>query len=491
MISYETPSLIKIKDHDNEIDELKKLLTYKDLSAVYATKRFKNANWYLNKYGQEAFHEKLEEYKNNEKVCLLKQDKHGDLFTYSGLKDLVSKSLSDKQIEYKFDYPEFGSFPWDKHPEYELRYYQKDAIKALIANKHAAISLCTGSGKTAVIRQLLKEVGLKSVVVTPSKSIALQTYDDLCKYFGKKRVGFFGSGKKEYTKLITVAIDESLTKVERGSKEWKDFSSAKVLIVDESHISAIDIVEKICIQLCGNAPYRFFLSATQIRNDGSELKLNGIIGPIVYRYSAQKAIEEKYLAKPIFFIKKSHSDSLFISDDTLKMMEHHLYKNPSIHQDAASITNSTVEHLGQQVLILIDHVEQFKYLLPNLRFNFGFAHGGVSKKNRESIPKEFWKSNPKKLVADFNEGKIPILIGTGCISVGTDMPPVGHLIFLQGGKSEIKVSQAIGRGTRIIPGKKDSFMVTDFMINNVPVLKKHSLERMDIYRNIWDDIRII
>jgi len=85
---------------------------------------------------------------------------------------------------------------------------------------------------------------------------------------------------------------------------------------------------------------------------------------------------------------------------------------------------------------------------------FTFVHGGASDDAKQFLPQKYWKCDVEAAVKDFNEGKIQCLIGTSAISTGVDLLPVGCLIYLQGGTSEIKVRQAIGRGTRIIPGKK-------------------------------------
>jgi len=56
--------------------------------------------------------------------------------------------------------------------------------------------------------------------MSPSVNIAKQIHRDLVKHFGVSRVGFFGDGKKQLGKLITVGVAASLRNVEIGTPAW-------------------------------------------------------------------------------------------------------------------------------------------------------------------------------------------------------------------------------------------------------------------------------
>ena len=86
---------------------------------------------------------------------------------------------------------------------------------------------------------------------------------------------------------------------------------------------------------------------------------------------------------------------------------------------------------------------------------------------------------------DFNAGKFPVLIGTSCVGMGTDFQGVGTILYIQGGKSEIKVSQAVGRGTRRPEGKTE-FNFIDFSVDvDCPALKKQDQARAKIYESLY------
>jgi len=93
------------------------------------------------------------------------------------------------------------------------------------------------------------------------------------------------------------------------------------------------------------------------------------------------------------------------------------------------------------------------------------------------------------LVKEFNQGQIRVLVGTDCISTGTDLFP-DILVLIKGGKSPIEFKQAVGRGLRRTENKSE-VLIFDFNIENVELLQKHSQERMDIYRSIFNNLKSI
>src|SRR6266700_5884814 len=200
-----------------------KMLTYTDKSVVYQIQRHKKSYWLLNKVGREVFYEMQEDLENKKKVCLLEDNKDG-LFTYSGLVELISKRFNDLEIVEEIVYPNPKPMLWDKKPEIELFTHQKLAIERMFQAKVGTMQGGTGCGKSFCALFLIKALGLPTVIAAPTTNIAKQLFALFNKYLGKKYVGFFGGGKKDIQKLITVAINASLTRVEPGTPEWDFFA---------------------------------------------------------------------------------------------------------------------------------------------------------------------------------------------------------------------------------------------------------------------------
>lgn len=346
--------------------------------------------------------------------------------------------------------------------------------------------------------------------MAPSKSIAHQIFDELVRAFGARYVGFYGDSKKDFKRLITVGIDDSLTRIEEGSPAWKKLSENKVFIADESHLCPSTTLAKVCYGLAAKASYRFFFSGTQMRNDGLDLVLEGITGPIVMRKNVKELVDSGYLAKPSFKLVKVRTTSSRSTPDINVMTRQHLYYNRIVNQVAADLANRFVEQMRRPTIILVEELEQFGKLLPGLRGRVGFAHGPLTATTKELVPEAFQDPSPAEMVEAFNAGRLDVLVGTSCIATGTDIKVAEAAIYLMGGKSEIKIRQGVGRGTRggidskvVNPwtGKqKLDFVHVDFDVID-PVLDedeladfsphRHAVARASVYRDIYREPDVI
>lgn len=503
MILLSSPTVARLPS-SFDIRLLQAHLKYVDKKVDYEIKRLKNgAHWYVkDEESQQAYEEQLAALKESRTKSLLFCDDGGH-WTYSGLAgSLASKFNSSFRTEY--DLPATKLIPYANSPKHESRYYQLDAHDKLLASAHLGprrVEIGTGLGKSTIIRMVLKSIGLKTVVMAPSTNIAEQLYDDLVYHFGKRYVGFYGGGKKQSDKLFTVGIDDSLTKIERGSDAWKDLSQAQVFIADESHLCPAETLQKVCFGVCANAPYRFFFSATQLRNDGLEMVLDGITGETVYSMTVREGVDQGYLARPYFRMVRTFSDEKSYSSDPNKLTRAHLYYNPRVIKAAAMLANRFVGSMKKPTVILVEELEQFTHLLPHLKHKVAFAHGPLTKDTKKLIPAEYHDAKPGDLVEQFNRGEIPILVGTSCISTGTDIRVVEAMIYLQGKSSEIKVKQAVGRDTR---GGEKGFVVNpetgkkkvdcihvDFDVVNVDLVHRHAGIRAGFYEEIYGPVDMV
>jgi DNA repair protein RadD len=469
------PARLRLPKDDESV---KKFLTFHDRQVEFQISRLKQ-NFRWKQSDPDRFTAALAKLKGEAVKTLIYYDRVGEPWTYAGLWQELSQRFG-----WQFDVPpldfEFGSIPWAKIPK-EMRYYQNEAVEALLRSRHSAIELPTGSGKSRILLELAKRIGQKTILVTPSAAITDQMYEQFVEAFGRRYVGKYGDGRKDVGKLFTVAVAQSMTRIEEGSDAYNDFSKAKALLWDESHTTPADTFERVALGVCRNAPIRSFVSATQLRTDGAELILRGITGPVVYRKKFIELVDEGFLARPMFKIIRVPAVPGAGQRDVKEETRRQLYANPNVNKVAAMIAGKMVRDLNRQVVILVEEFRQFMILKNYLDVPFEFVHGGAtSKETKKFLPEEYHKCDTARIVKEFNEGKIRCLIGTSAISTGVDLQPVGCLIYLQGGVSEIKVTQSIGRGTRMPPGKKD-FYVVDFRVVGSPVMERHLEERKSIY----------
>lgn len=469
--------------------EVQKFLSYKNKSISYELSRLdSNYEWVVRKVGVQGYHEQRNFLLAEEIKTLLFKD-HRTYWTYVGMLPRLQEKYSVK-LYGEIDFPLKKTLLWNQKPIHSLRPFQQEAIETLLTAKQGGVEIATGLGKTLIALHIVKQLGLSTVILTPSLSIAEQFYRQFLECFGSRYVGGYFGKFKNGKKLITVTVAQSLRKIDSSHSSFSKFSTKKILIADESHMYATKTLAQLCFGLFKNIPYRFFFSATQMRNDGTDLLLESITGKILMNMDVQQGVELGFLAKPEFYLFQIPSERWFDSKDPNELTREHLYYNPLVNQKAVQCAERFLSQ-GKSVLILIDEIKQFQKLYSSLRHHKPlFAYGSTYNEALTYLPKEYSQSNTTELVAQFNAGHRKLLIGTSCISQGTDLPAVNAIIYLQGNKSEIMVKQAVGRGTRKTEGK-DSFHYIDFDVYTNPLTHQHALERKRIYESIYGTVNQI
>lgn len=483
---------MRLTGYESRMDQVRQALAYTDHKVDFALQKFRaGRKWFLKTHTQEEFDLRVASMEAERHKSLLFEDEAGP-WTYSGLRPQFEHDFDDKASRL-YPIPARKAIPYLTEPTKVPRYYQNDAMAALLeASKFgpAGVEMGTGLGKSLIIVMILKELGLPSVIMSPFQNIAEQIYDELVSYFGTKYVGFVGDGKHQFGRQFTVGIAASLRNIEPGTPQWFAMQQAQVFIADESHLCPADTLQKVCFGLMANAPYRFFFSGTQMRGDGLDLALDAITGPIVYRMTVAEGIDQGFLSRVVFRMcwTDSHvtdrDGNLWYSKDVNDLTRAHCFYNDELIGKVAEIANKSVSVLQRPTVIMVDEFEQFARIAPLLRYEFRFAHGGVDKRTKKLIPEQYWDSDPKKFVREYNEGRFPILIGTSCIATGTDIQRVQALLNLRQGKSEVEIKQVVGRCTRLYPGKEDCVYI-DFGIRNVEALERHAKARRKIYESIY------
>lgn len=489
IFSYISPTRIMVTASEQDIKFLAPALTYTDPAVEGEYDRLKKNQWFKQKHGFEAWQHKLDELKKQLKICLLEPKGNSHYETMAGfaprLLSLGYECIGGLPLE---DEDERIGWPTQRKAD-KPRYYQSDAVAKLIEARHGAISLPTGAGKSWILEELTRYHGKRTLIMAPSTSIAGQLYKQFLKAFGAKRVGLYGDGKKQSEKQIVIGIAASLTRA--AGKHLENLSKCEVFMADESHLCPANTFEKVCSLVSQAARFRYFVSATQIRNDGTEVLLEGITGEVVYKKSLVSLVEEGFLARPRFFTVDVKSPDTYWSQDWHEIADIHLWRNRELHRKAAQLANRFVDSGRKPVLILVDHTSQFQYLIGHLRHEVGFAHGPLTADSKDAVPAEFQNSDVDALVDKFNAGELPILVGTSCITTGTDLRPTAAILYLMSGESEIKVRQCIGRGTRKVEGKSD-FIFVDFDVEVDGVEpRKNALARHFRQRCAYYDIGTI
>lgn len=460
-ISINHPTLAKAEISCPDIAEnFEKFLSFKNTSAEYLLKaHLNNLSWKYSNHKSWLNKLKILQNQVNQSVLVSKQD-NGIFFIRPGFIDYLSQHF-ECDVSNNIIYPTPKPRPWYCPLPVELYPYQKEAIEKLLGVKHGAVELFTGAGKSYIILSLAQKLGLKTIVTTPSISIFEELLALFKKHLGPSSIGALGGGKKILNKNIIIAVADSLTTLKPDSEQYKQLANFDVLICDESHTLPAHTLENVCHGILKNIPYRFFLSGTQIRNDGTTKMLHSIIGKIVLTMLTKDGIKNSYICPHQFNIvklKTTFFGSTYDKNALTSKRNHFLY-NTNIANFIANLIKTVIPK-KQQVLVLVDEIKQIEILMPLLE-NIPGIKTAVA-----TGTKEYGK--PSEAVEKFNLGQANVLIGTACIATGTNIYPTHHTINWQGGSSEIKTKQgAVGRSVRLLEKSKYAHLHTPKPIVNI------------------------
>lgn len=368
---------------------------------------------------------------------------------------LVHCAPSSLQIKDERALPKKSSYLWHKTPPFPLRYYQREAVDSLKGHSRGQLVLATGTGKSWTMLTLVKEMGLKTLVICPSSMIGSQLYDLFCKHLGKKAVGMYGAGKKEI-KQVTVALYQSV------AKNAELFSDVEMVVTDENQTLGAGSLVAITSAL-SHVPFFFSVSATNFRTDGRTPEIYAASGDVRYSFDTKRAIQEKFLAQPVFSVAVVESKG---GQHDLKQKNYteHVVKNEVLNQKLILDAEKVIAK-GMSTLILVQEIEHGQAIATAL--GLPFANGEDAKS--------------KKYIDHLNAGTIKGLVaGAQMCGIGVDTVRVDCLMMCSFPGSEGLTLQLLGRGLRMYPGKK-KVLVLDYIPQNNDMLRRHGEQRVRWY----------
>lgn len=495
-IVIESPSKAFVKASGEELDNLRQQLSYTNTANQHKLMRHARNHWFKNN-NPDSWNVTYNELKDSVHNCVMFSEMYEDYIRPGSISYLTN--FPGMTVTNKVVYPVPKKVAWAKPLPFELYYYQEETWKRLLEVKHGNAELCTGSGKSAILIKICRETGFPAAIVAPSKSIFNELLAKFEYHFGKAMVGRFGDGKKVLGKRFTICIGDSLANVQPGTEEWEFFSKLSMVCVDESHTWGADSLEQICHGVLADIPYRFFFSGTQTRGDGSVKLLRSIVGPTVFTLTTAQAVAGGFICPHDYtIVEVESSNPNYATPDALDMKRVHFLGNKNIAALYAKIANAKAMTARQQTLILVEELHQIAALLPLLKVPYAYAHSEKKPDRLRELGLD--KVDPAESVEKFNKNEVSVLIGTSCISIGTNIYPTHNTCNWQGGSSEIKTKQGtVGRSVRLgaqnpwaskcTPKIKASIFDAD--VADIYIMHAHLEDRVEFYAESGSEIKRI
>lgn len=159
--------------------------------------------------------------------------------------------------------------------------HQSEAIAAWRDGfRRGVVVLPTGSGKSHVAELAIADVQRSTLIVAPTIDLMNQWATNLEATFGDPSlIGLLGGGQNRLAPITATTYDSAHIHLERLANRFG------LVVFDECHHLPSPAYAQAALGLI--APYRLGLTATPERGDGGESRLTELIGPILYRRDIQ------------------------------------------------------------------------------------------------------------------------------------------------------------------------------------------------------------
>jgi len=381
-------------------------------------------------------------------VCLMKRDGRFP----AGLVAHVVESLKVADIQASIEdrriRPQRREDLFTQEPTVKLKDYQEQAVAAACAAGRGIVHHPVGSGKTHVLLEIVKRLGVPALALVHRKDLLYQLAERARDIYHIK-AGIVGDGRWEEGEGLTVATFQTIYSRLRNPETNKETAGwlrqFLAVHVDEVHHVVAETYEYV-MQHLPNAYYRFGYSATPTKSGdkGTYLNVVGWTGPVVSHLPSEKGIAAGRLVPADVFIVTSVPGRLPLDMDYQTAYQTgitaHAGRNGVIVQLAQALRQTG------PTLILVERIEHGRLLATNL--DVPFMSGSTS--GAERVDK--WE--------DMRQGRLDCVVASVIADEGLDIPNIANLILAGGGRAPHRQIQRIGRGMRKVAGK-DRLTVVD------------------------------
>jgi superfamily II DNA or RNA helicase len=329
------------------------------------------------------------------------------------------------------------------------------------------VDAATNSGKTVVIAGIFLNIAdpdKKMLVIIHRKTVYRELLEFFQQVFGE--VGEIND-QKYVIKHVSLAMIQSLSRKIDDPNVKKDLAQFTVLAVDEAHRAGAAMYAKTLVHC--QAGVRIFVSGSAFDSDDivSKMIIVGLSGPRL-SVVTKKEMMDKGISTPvkvkIHLCNTILREPILNYDDCIKRLIHESVERVSL---VAKIIKERMS-IGP-ILICVEETRHGEFLYSNLKdqFMIELTHS----KDPNLIQK----------VDAFRTGDLDVIIATGVLKEGVNLPKIRTIIDCAGGQAKINIKQRMGRGERLFKEKTEIEYHDFYDVGRY--VSKHSIKRMKIYRD--------
>jgi superfamily II DNA or RNA helicase len=320
--------------------------------------------------------------------------------------------------------------------------HQEEALKSLeeirsFGFKAALITQATGTGKTVIAVKDASKIGGRTLFIAHTVELISQAENQFQKHWQE---GYNSD------KVYCSTIQSMLGKIRQFPRDYFDY-----IVIDEAHHGAARTYRYLIEYF--DPKFLLGLTATPDRLDSQNLE--EIFGRIAHSLDLKTAIEQGKLV-PIRALRVNTN----ISFDKIRVNRYDYTKNDLeknlIVEDRDNIIFETYRNYiygtGRKTVIFcvsVPHAKRLAELFKNNDINAKIVHGGMNRKERESVLK------------DYEYGNVNVLTSCSVLNEGWDSPVTSVLFMARPTMSKVLYMQQLGRGVRKYKRDIPSLMVAE------------------------------
>lgn len=412
------------------------------------------------------------------------------LKVYLGLLDILSAKFNFNTISniQNYDIEEVDSFYEQISNEMPFKPYdfQEKAFKECILKSRNLVLMCTGSGKSAVISMCLefyRRHGRQGLLIVPNINLLTQFRSDIQSYGLTElydSIEVLGDGiVPTFEKPILISTWQSMV------KHLDKLGKYSFLIEDEVHRESAEVAGDIA-RKCLNVGIRLGFTGTMPESPVQKMELMGLFCKPT-RYVRSRELIDRGLGTPIKIISiffkyndnlKGQIRNAKTYSQQLKLIKEYYPRIQFVSKLALRLKSA-----NQNTLVLFQHTEHGKEIFREImsiafpdvtvedkditgklsfdfqkQYHIFFLNGEDDAKTREKTRLILEEIPDAVLVANYS-----------LLSTGVNIKQLHNLVLASPLKAYTTITQSIGRGIRLHPGKKE-FKVFD-LVDDIGVRK--------------------
>ena len=359
------------------------------------------------------------------------------------IKDFIKNKLK------KYIYDDFEYIPVKKIKKIKRKI---NCYDLQVEKTHSFIGNGIVNHNTTIISAFIRLSNLPTLILTDRSTLGAQLAEDLRK--DGIDCGFCsGSGvRKGYCMVSTI----------QSVKKLGDLHRFQCVINDEVHRASSKSFQDFLASF--GCPLKYGFSASPSNGNLLDFaKIRQHYGSIIIQVKAEELIENEVMAKPVIRLVETECP---VTLDYPSANDLGIVHNDLRNRQIKEIVDHHIGKGGICILVKnLDHGKILKEMMPYA----AYLKGEDSLADRVDTIKKF------------NDGEIPVLIGSGILNEGISISNMKVLIMAGGCKAQTQTIQKIGRVLRITKEKKQGIFY-DFIDLGNKYLLKHSKQRISLYK---------